>query len=65
MGSVMDGGAFNNMSEQEAIAEGISKERFYKMTRRMNKVPYLIYPENKWKGIWDLFMTLVLVITCI
>ena len=25
---------------------------------------YLIYPENRFKGYWDLFMTLVLLITC-
>ena len=30
-----------------------------------NEKPFIIYPENKNKGIWDLFMTLVLIITCI
>ena len=35
------------------------------MSRRKNQTPYIIYPENKQKGIWDLFMTLVLIITCI
>jgi len=25
----------------------------------------IIYPEHKYKGYWDLFMTLILVITCI
>jgi len=35
------------------------------MTHRKNEKPFIIYPENKKKGGWDLFMTLVLIITCI
>jgi hypothetical protein len=35
------------------------------MTHIKNEKPYIIYPENKNKGFWDLFMTLVLIITCI
>ena len=35
------------------------------MTERKNQKPWIIYPENRYKGIWDLFMTLVLIITCI
>jgi maltodextrin utilization protein YvdJ len=26
---------------------------------------YLIYPNNKYKGWWDLFMTFVLLMTCV
>ena len=63
MGSAIEGSS--EMKESQAIAEGISKERFDRMTRRDNRKMTIIYPENKAKGIWDLFMTLVLVITCI
>ena len=35
------------------------------MTARKNEKACLIYPENKYKGIWDLFMTFVLLFTCI
>jgi hypothetical protein len=35
------------------------------MIERKNQQSYIIYPENRYKGIWDLFMTLVLIITCI
>ena len=34
------------------------------MTARKNVKKYLIYPENKFKGYWDLFMTFILLITC-
>ena len=36
-----------------------------RMLKRHNIVPYLIYPENKNKGIWDLIMTFVLLISCV
>lgn len=32
---------------------------------RPNKKPYIIYPENKKKGIWDVLITLVLLVSCI
>lgn len=35
------------------------------MTERQNMVPYLIYPENKSKGIWDLVMTIILLTSCV
>jgi hypothetical protein len=35
------------------------------MLHTKNEKPFIIYPENKNKGMWDLFMTLVLIITCI
>ena len=35
------------------------------MTVRTQQKPFIIYPENRYKGVWDLFMTLVLIITCI
>ena len=35
------------------------------MTKRENIKDYIIYPENKYKSAWDLWMTLVLVFTCI
>ena len=35
------------------------------MTETKDMKPFIIYPENKNKGFWDLFMTLVLIITCI
>lgn len=34
------------------------------MTSRENTVAYLFYPEYKFKAYWDLFMTLILIITC-
>jgi len=35
------------------------------MTERHNKTPYLIYPENKLKSVWDLLMTIVLLVSCV
>ena len=62
MGEAIEG---TTIDSSKATPEGISKERFDRMTRRENRNTTIIYPENKAKGIWDLFMTLVLVITCI
>ena len=36
-----------------------------RMIKRYNTVSFLIYPENKSKGIWDLLMTFVLLISCV
>lgn len=35
------------------------------MTERHNKVAFLIYPENKLKSVWDLLMTIVLLVSCV
>jgi hypothetical protein len=35
------------------------------MRFRENRKPFLIYPEDEWKANWDLFITLVLVYTCV
>lgn len=41
------------------------RKKVARMTERKNEKCCLIYPENKYKSWWDLFMTLVLLITCI
>jgi hypothetical protein len=33
--------------------------------KRQNKVKYILYPENSKKANWDIFMTLILILTCI
>lgn len=43
----------------------ILKKKVERMTARKNEKCCLIYPENKYKSWWDLFMTLVLLVTCI
>lgn len=40
------------------------KKKLERMTARKNVKVCLIYPENKYKGYWDLFMTFILLITC-
>ena len=32
---------------------------------RLHKTPYLFYPENEGKAFWDLFMTVVLLTSCV
>lgn len=32
---------------------------------RFNKTPYLFYPEHKGKVLWDLFMTVILLTSCV
>lgn len=35
-----------------------------KNKKRKDRAKCLVYPEDKFKGYWDLFMTLVLLLTC-
>lgn len=32
---------------------------------RQDKVAFLIYPENRLKSNWDIFMTLILILSCL
>ena len=41
------------------------KERHDRMRRRTNRKPFLFYPEDQGKGNWDLFITLVLIFSCL
>ena len=64
MGGIYDD-ELMNLNKSKAERLGISNNAYNRMTTRNNQKPFIIYPENKQKGIWDLFMTLVLIITCI
>ena len=41
------------------------EKKYKRMTQRKGKKKLMFYPEDKYKGYWDLFMTLVLLVTCI
>jgi len=43
---------------------GKSKEKIDRMTNYDNKKNWMIYPESPYKGHWDLFITLILLISC-
>jgi hypothetical protein len=45
--------------------EGVNKSRRTRMTFRPNSKKYMIYPENRGKGFWDLFITVILLVSCI
>jgi len=36
-----------------------------RMTYRHHMTPFLIYPENKLKSLWDFIMTIVLLVSCV
>lgn len=36
-----------------------------RMRVRDDRKPWMIYPEDEWKANWDLFITVVLIYTCI
>ena len=40
------------------------KEKIERMRARDHKVPCLLYPEDPAKENWDLFITLILLISC-
>lgn len=41
------------------------EKRAIRMTHRKNRKMFMVYPEDRIKGSWDLFITLVLLFTCI
>ena len=43
----------------------ISEEKIRKMTERVDRIDDIIYPEDTFKSRWDLFLTFVLLGTCI
>ena len=47
------------------IKDGITQSKIDRMYKRKKVVKYLIYPENRKKAIWDLWMTFVLLVTCL
>lgn len=44
---------------------GKDRKKIERMTKRANRKKFLIYPESRFKMWWDLFMTLILLMTCI
>jgi hypothetical protein len=40
-------------------------EMIVRMTLRTNRKKFILYPEDKLKNSWDLFMTVILLFTCI
>ena len=40
------------------------EERFQRMRDRPNRKWYMLYPEDRFKVNWDLFVALILIVTC-
>ena len=53
-----------NKDKDKMLKKGKSKEKIKLMTEYGNKKFCIIYPENTKKGYWDLFITLILLISC-
>ena len=45
--------------------DNVSKEKLDRMRYRQNKKPFLFYPEDQNKVYWDLFITMILLLSCI
>jgi len=43
----------------------ISAEKLYRMSYRTNKKAWMFYPEDRNKVNWDLYITLILLVSCI
>lgn len=48
--------------EAELAAKKEAKKR---MKARLNRKNWIIYPEDDWKGKWDLYITVILIFTCL
>ena len=44
---------------------GVEKARIQRMTERDKQVAYLIYPESQFKFAWQIFVTIMIIITCV
>jgi len=53
------------MNAKDESGEPDDAEMAIRMTHRDNRIPWILYPEDKIKNSWDLIITLVLLITCI
>lgn len=40
------------------------KEKVKRMRARSHRKKWIIYPEDDWKGKWDLYITMILIFTC-
>ena len=49
----------------KASKKQVNKEKFKRMKEREDRKPYMFYPEDTNKANWDLFITVVLVYTCV
>lgn len=54
-----------HLTEKELVNMGMHQNQACRMVRHKNVKKYIIYPENKNKHIWDVFMTFILMLTCI
>lgn len=55
----------NYDSEMPGISKNMDPRKQLRMRHRNNKRLYLFYPEDSPKQYWDLFITLILLISCI
>ena len=51
--------------KKKKFANEEEEKKSKRMTHRKGKKRFIFYPDDKVKGYWDPFMTLVLLITCI
>ena len=51
--------------KRKNFANEDEEKKYKRMTQRKEKKRFIIYPEDKLKGYWNLFMTVVLLATCI
>ena len=52
-------------TEEKAERSNYNAKRIRRMTYRPNEKKYMIYPENRHKGAWDLSITLLLLISSV
>jgi hypothetical protein len=65
-----EGDPFEDMFDNEDIPtyhgkKGEDEKMVVRMTHRKNRKNYILYPEDTAKGYWDMYITLILMITCI
>ena len=52
-------------SDDSPSASQMKKEKVKRMRARLSRKSWIIYPEDDWKGKWDLFITTILIFTCL
>ena len=56
---------YEDLASADAKSEEHNAKRVKRMTYRPNEKKFMIYPENRHKGAWDLSITLLLLISSV
>ena len=55
----------DNEDKPAELSKSMVRKKVKRMRKREVRKIMMIYPEDEWKGNWDLFVTMILIFTCL